>query len=105
MRAPAAAYLRAKLPGVAVSASHEITREWREYERASTIVLNAYVQPIVSRYLDALERALRGRSIAAPLMAGSVQRRHHQLRLGQGASDHAAGIGAGGRRQRRRAGR
>ena len=64
-----AAYLRAKLPGVAVSASHEITREWREYERASTIVLNGYVQPIVGRYLDALERALRGRGVAAPLMA------------------------------------
>ena len=67
--AACAAYLRARLPGVAVSASHEITREWREYERASTIVLNAYVQPIVRRYLDSLEHALRGRGIAAPLMA------------------------------------
>ncbi len=62
-------YLRARLPGVAVSASHEITREWREYERASTIVLNAYVQPIVRRYLDSLEQALRGRGVDAPLMA------------------------------------
>ena len=48
---------------------HEITREWREYERASTIVLNAYVEPIVRRYLESLEHALHGRGIGAPLMA------------------------------------
>ena len=35
-------------------ASHQITREWREYERSSTAVLSAYVQPIAERYLSAL---------------------------------------------------
>ncbi|MGD9538069.1 MAG: hydantoinase/oxoprolinase family protein [Alphaproteobacteria bacterium] len=65
--AAAAAYLRERLPGVAVTASHEITREWREYERANTAVLNAYVQPIVLRYFDKLEGALRGRGIEGPL--------------------------------------
>ena len=63
----AAAYLREKLPGVAITASCEITREWREYERANTAVLNAYVQPIVLRYFDKLEGALRGRGIQGPL--------------------------------------
>lgn len=53
-----AAYLRERLPGVAVSTSHEITREWREYERSNTAVLNAYVQPIVENYLGHLETAL-----------------------------------------------
>ncbi len=62
-----AAYLRQHLPGVAVTASHEITREWREYERANTAVLNAYVQPIVQRYFDTLGAALGRLGIACPL--------------------------------------
>jgi N-methylhydantoinase A len=40
------------------SLSHEILREYREYERTSTTVLNAYVGPRVARYLDDLERLL-----------------------------------------------
>lgn len=50
--------LQERLLGVAVTASHDITREWREYERSSTAVLNAYVQPIVENYLGHLEHAL-----------------------------------------------
>ena len=64
-----AAYLRARLNGVAVTASHEITREWREYERANTAVLNAYVQPIVQRYFDTLEAGLDALSLDCPKMA------------------------------------
>jgi N-methylhydantoinase A len=55
-----AAYLRERLPEVAVTASNEITREWREYERASTAVLNAYVQPIVQKYFAQFQSALAG---------------------------------------------
>ncbi len=54
----AADYLRARLPQVTVSISSEITQEWREYERSSTVVLNAYVQPILDRYLSHLESRL-----------------------------------------------
>jgi len=43
---------------VSVVASHQITREWREYERTSTAVLSAYVQPVAHRYLDRLTGAL-----------------------------------------------
>ena len=64
-----AAYLRQRLNGVAVTASHEITREWREYERANTAVLNAYVQPIVQRYFDTLEAGLDALSLDCPMMA------------------------------------
>jgi N-methylhydantoinase A len=39
-------------------ASHQITREWREYERTNTAVLSAYVQPVAHRYLDRLTSAL-----------------------------------------------
>jgi N-methylhydantoinase A len=46
--------IRAAWPEVAVVASHEITREWREYERSSTAVLSAYVQPPTERYITRL---------------------------------------------------
>ena len=67
--AACATHLRDNLPGVAVTASHEITREWREYERANTAVLNAYVQPIVQRYFDSLESSLRGQGLDCPFAA------------------------------------
>lgn len=43
-------------PEITVSLSHEIAREWREYERTSTSVINAYVAPIVRNYLTSLEQ-------------------------------------------------
>ncbi|WP_405146312.1 hydantoinase/oxoprolinase family protein [Sphaerisporangium sp. NBC_01403] len=45
-------------PGVAVTLSHELSREYREYERTSTAVLDAYVKPIVRHYLHTLEGEL-----------------------------------------------
>jgi N-methylhydantoinase A len=45
-------------PDVAVTLSHELSREYREYERTSTAVLDAYVKPIVRRYLRELEGRL-----------------------------------------------
>ena len=51
--------LRRACPQMFVTLSHEILREFREYERTSTTVLNAYVGPCVSRYLGALEGRLR----------------------------------------------
>jgi N-methylhydantoinase A len=50
--------LRQQFPQAYVSLSHEILREFREYERTSTTVLNSYVGPLVSRYLVSLERML-----------------------------------------------
>jgi N-methylhydantoinase A len=51
-------------PGVDVTLSHELAREYREYERTSTTVLDAYIKPIVRGYLDALEGALAGGGFA-----------------------------------------
>ena len=45
-------------PEVSVVASHQITREWREYERTNTAVLSAYVQPVAARYLGKLNEGL-----------------------------------------------
>jgi N-methylhydantoinase A len=50
--------LRERLPGVYVSGSSEITREPREFERASTTVLNAALMPLVDDYLTSLESSL-----------------------------------------------
>jgi N-methylhydantoinase A len=50
--------LRRQFPEAYLSLSHEILREFREYERTSTTVLNAYVGPIVNRYLTSLEKIL-----------------------------------------------
>lgn len=47
-------YINKNWPEVSVTASHQITQEWREYERTSTTVLNAYVSPIASSYIDRL---------------------------------------------------
>jgi N-methylhydantoinase A len=46
--------VRERWPEVSVVASHQITREWREYERTSTAVLSAYVQPVAEHYLTRL---------------------------------------------------
>jgi len=53
-----ASELRRLMPGVPVVASHEISREWREYERTSTTVAAAYVSPVVRSYVGALKSAL-----------------------------------------------
>ena len=48
----------ARSTGLYVSASCEVLPEFREYERTSTVVLNAYVGPLIDRYLERLEQAL-----------------------------------------------
>ncbi|BCP53580.1 5-oxoprolinase [Kaistia sp. 32K] len=62
-----AAEVRRLWPEVSVVASHQITREWREYERASTAVLSAYVQPVASRYLGRLEDGLASKEFGGQL--------------------------------------
>ncbi len=51
----AATYIRTHFPDLLVTASVEIAKEWREYERTSTAVLNAYLAPSVRRYLSRLD--------------------------------------------------
>jgi N-methylhydantoinase A len=53
------ARVRELWPEVSVVASHAITREWREYERTSTAVLSAFVQPVAERYLTRLDEGVR----------------------------------------------
>jgi len=61
-----AARLRAEFPTLAISVSSEVAPVWREYERASTTVIDAYVKPIVDDFCDALIRGM-----GAPNTTGS----------------------------------
>jgi N-methylhydantoinase A len=63
----AEAILREELDGVTVSLSHRVAREWREYERTSSAVVDAYTAPIVRRYLERLEAELQSRGLGVPL--------------------------------------
>ncbi|SPL98228.1 N-methylhydantoinase A [[Actinomadura] parvosata subsp. kistnae] len=60
--------LRAELgEDVLVVLSHEVAREWREYERTSSAVLEAYTGPVVRRYLAGIERRFAERGLAVPV--------------------------------------
>src|SRR2546427_466054 len=58
------AALRDALPDIPVAVSHEVLPVFREFERASTTTVEAYLRPKVSAYLRTLERAVRARGIA-----------------------------------------
>ena len=57
--------------GAHVVASHEVSPEFREYERASTTAVDAYLGPVLSRYLGSLVGALRRGGLAEPLVMRS----------------------------------
>ena len=63
----AADALALRLEGVPISESAALTPERGEFERTSTAVLNAYLTPVMRRYLGALEAALLDRGVAAPV--------------------------------------
>ena len=62
------AILRERLPGMHVSLSHEVLPEMLEFERTSTTVTNAYLAPLVGRYLTNLRKDLNQIDIRAPLL-------------------------------------
>ena len=55
------------LPDIPISLSSEVSPEMREWERFSTTVANAYVQPLMARYLRNLADGLRGLQVSAPV--------------------------------------
>ena len=63
--------LRRRLPHARVVASHEVAPEVREYERASTTVIDAYLGPVVARYLEALGAASLGAGLPEPFVMRS----------------------------------
>src|SRR5262249_48662594 len=59
--------LRAAYPHVSVSISSDITREYREYERTSTLALAAYIRPVLHDYLGALDESLAEAGMTRPM--------------------------------------
>jgi N-methylhydantoinase A len=59
--------LAEELPDIPISLSSEVSPEMREWERFSTTVANAYVQPLMARYLRELADGLRGAGVAGPV--------------------------------------
>jgi N-methylhydantoinase A len=66
-----AEHLRERLPGVHVSASHEVLPRFREYERSSTTVIDAYLSPLLGRYLGRLGEAAAEGGLPQPLVMRS----------------------------------
>lgn len=60
--------LRRQLPAVQVSLSSEVLPEMLEFERTSTTVVNAYVSPLITHYLQALREKLAADKVRAPLL-------------------------------------
>lgn len=67
----AARILAARLPGVPISLSSRVCPEIREYERSSTTVMNAYLAPVISAYLDSLQR--RVEKLLGPVRLSVIQ--------------------------------
>jgi N-methylhydantoinase A len=61
-----ASALREALPKLHISTSHEVLPAFREYERFSTTVIDAYLSPLLGRYLASLTSACRERGLAEP---------------------------------------
>jgi N-methylhydantoinase A len=59
--------LRAAYPQLSVSISSDITREYREYERTSTVALDAYIRPVLGDYLTALDESLTEAGMTRPM--------------------------------------
>ena len=71
-----AAALAEEFPDVPVSLSVDLLPEYREYERTATTVINAYVRPLVMRYLTRLRRVLSGRSLKVMQSSGGTLDAH-----------------------------
>lgn len=54
-------YLQGRLPDMPIGLSHQVSPEWREFERTSTTVMDAYLAPVVRKYIDTLVTSMEGR--------------------------------------------
>jgi N-methylhydantoinase A len=83
--------------GLPVSVSHQILPEYREFERTSTTVVNAYLVPVMSGYLSEIESIAAGRSRSAPASSKATKTgsRPSRVRIMQSNGGiHSAGAAA-----------
>ena len=88
--------------GVAVTTSHEVAPEIREFERASTAVANAYIKPLAHRYLELMARRVADLGIPGSAPPHALERRPHPRGRGAARSRADARIRPGRGRHRRR---
>jgi N-methylhydantoinase A len=58
--------IHARRPGLPVSLSHEVAPIWREYERGTTVTVDAYTKPLFAAYVDGVSAALAGAGVSSP---------------------------------------
>ena len=90
--------LKAALPDLWLTLSSEVCPEVREYERTSTAVANAYVQPLMESYLTRMQTALVAEKLRRHDLSRDVGRRPHRHRDGAALSRATRRIGPGRRR-------
>src|SRR5215217_8982062 len=59
--------LQKQVPGVSTSVSHEVSPTWREYERSSTTIGDAYIKPVLQSFIKGTQKTLERLSITAPV--------------------------------------
>ncbi len=96
-----AALITEALPGVLVTSSHQVAREFREFERASTTLLSAYVQPVIDGYLHRFESKLAESGFTGRFTVMQSQRRT-PAGLGDAPERHHRALFRTGRRRGRR---
>lgn len=85
----AAELLQSILPTLPISLSSEILPEYREFERTATTTINAYVQPLVARYLAQLKQAMVTQATSAPPSIHIMQSNGGVIALDQAAQQAA----------------
>ncbi len=81
--ARAKAILERNHPDLFVSASHELSQEYREFERCSTVVANAYVGPKVRRYIGEIDQHIRDEGFAGSFMIVQSTGGHYEAEQAQ----------------------
>ncbi len=59
-------FLQARAPELAVSVSHEVAPIWREYERGTSVIVDAYLKPLLDEYVGALSEAFNVQGVSSP---------------------------------------
>ena len=85
-----------ELPGMPISVSHEVAPIWREYERTSTTIADAYLKPLMERYVGSLDAALRDAGMTHAVDDHEVERRRDALRRGRARPIQTAQSGPAG---------
>ena len=98
--ARAKAILSKRHPGMFVTASHELSQEYREFERCSTVVANAYIGPKVRRYVGEIDEHIRKAGFHGSFLIVQSTGGLYESRAGADAMRAHAGIRPGGGRDR-----